>query len=61
MDGYPRQLDIPLREWLTATMRNEPLPDLPKNSRMTVFKIGIGMGAFAGALLATFITALVCR
>jgi len=61
MDGYPRQLDIPMREWLAATMRNEPLPELPKNSRMTVFKIGIGMGAFAGALLATFITALVCR
>lgn len=61
MDGYPRQLDIPMREWLTATMRNEPLPELPKNSRLTIFKIGIGIGAFAGTLLATFITALICR
>ena len=61
MDGYPRQLDIPMRKWLTATMRNEPLPSLPKNSRMQIFKIGIGIGAAAGALLASFITALICR
>ena len=60
MEGYPGQLDIPCREWLKATMRNEPLPELPKNSKMQMLKIGLGAGAAAGALLASFITALIC-
>lgn len=59
MSGYPRQLDIPMREWLGATMRNEPMQEIPKDSHMTLFKIGLGVGAFAGALLATFIALLV--
>jgi serine/threonine-protein kinase len=41
-------------------MRNEPLPELPKNSKMQMLKIGLGAGAAAGALLASFITALIC-
>ncbi len=61
MDGYPRQLDIPMRKWMTATMRNEPLPQIPRNSRMTMLKIGLGAGAVAGAILASFITVLICR
>ena len=61
MEGYPRQLDIPMREWLSATMRNEPLPHLPKNSKLQILKIGVAIGVASGALLASFITALICK